>query len=64
MEVARGGEGARARKEMNDGERGHPDATYPPKELPCTWCDEMCLQGYTNKKKHHPTSFSMTNSRH
>lgn len=52
------------KKGRSGGERGHLNPTRPPKELPCTWCDEICLEGYTNKKNHHPTGFGMTNNRH
>lgn len=58
----RGGSGGRGR---NRAERtGRPDATYPPGALPCTWCDEICLEGFANKKNHRPTGFGVTNSRH
>lgn len=64
---AEGGERARARKGASKGERGQPGDTqfqHPPKELPCTWCDEICLEGCTNKKNNHPADFRMTNNRH
>lgn len=64
-----GGAGGRGRLERQ-GEKGGECAgegtpgSNTPKELQCTWRDEICLEGYTNKKNHHPTGFGMTNNRH
>lgn len=40
----------------------HPDSTRPPRELPGTWCAEICSQGYTNKRNHLGAGFRMTNN--
>lgn len=64
-----GGAGGRGRlerqgeKEASAGRRGTPGSNTI-WELQRTWRDEICLEGYTNKKNHHPTGFGMTNNRH
>lgn len=42
----------------------HPDPTRLPWELPGTWCSEICLLGYTNKRNHLRAGFRMTNNWH
>lgn len=60
------GRGRRESQGKKEGERtgaGAPTASTPARELQCTWRGEICLDGYTTKKNHHPTGFRMTNNR-